>query len=94
MELHTEADVTGLTGAGELTQQSRQDGAGQCLLAGQIQTCTVTQLYFPSSQNRLNILGNISNTLNQKLKIFISINIGTKYIKQGQKFSNGFIFAV
>lgn len=46
MKLHTEANVTGLTGARELTQQSRQDGAGQCLLAGQIQACTVINITF------------------------------------------------
>lgn len=45
VELHTEANVTGLIGAGEFTQQSSQDGAGQCLLAGQIQTCRDTTLF-------------------------------------------------
>lgn len=45
MELHTEANVTGLIGAGELTQQSCQDGTGQCLLARQIKTCTDTTLF-------------------------------------------------
>lgn len=32
VKLHAEADAAGLTGAGELTEQSGQDGAGQCLL--------------------------------------------------------------
>lgn len=32
VELHAEADAAGLTGAGELTEQSGQDGAGQRLL--------------------------------------------------------------
>lgn len=32
VELHAEADATGLTGAGELAEQSGQDGAGQRLL--------------------------------------------------------------
>lgn len=32
MKLHAEADAAGLTGAGELTEQGSQDGAGQRLL--------------------------------------------------------------
>lgn len=32
VKLHAEADATGLTGAGELTEQGSQDGAGQRLL--------------------------------------------------------------
>lgn len=32
VELHAEANAAGLTGAGELTEQSGQDGAGQRLL--------------------------------------------------------------
>ena len=32
MKLHAEADAAGLAGAGELAEQSGQDGAGQCLL--------------------------------------------------------------
>lgn len=32
VELHAQADAAGLTGAGELAEQSGQDGAGQCLL--------------------------------------------------------------
>lgn len=32
VKLHAEADAAGLTGAGELGQQSSQDGAGQGLL--------------------------------------------------------------
>lgn len=32
MELHAEADAAGLAGAGELAQQSSEDGAGQRLL--------------------------------------------------------------
>lgn len=46
VKLHTEANVTGLSRAGELTQQSRQDGAGQCLLAGQIMACTAINITF------------------------------------------------
>lgn len=34
VELHAEADAAGLTGAGELAEQSGQDGAGQGLLQG------------------------------------------------------------
>lgn len=32
VKLHAEANAAGLTGAGELTQQSGKDGAGQRLL--------------------------------------------------------------
>lgn len=32
VKLHAEADAAGLAGAGELAEQSRQDGAGQRLL--------------------------------------------------------------
>ena len=32
VKLHAETDAAGLTGAGELTEQSSQDGAGQRLL--------------------------------------------------------------
>ena len=32
MKLHTETNAAGLTGAGELTEQRGEDGAGQCLL--------------------------------------------------------------
>ena len=32
VELHAEADVAGLAGAGELAEKRRQDGAGQRLL--------------------------------------------------------------
>ncbi len=70
MKLHTEANVTGLIRAGELTQQSRQDGAGQSLLAGQIMACTVDKHYFPS---RHKTKGNMSNTLIQLFKLPILI---------------------
>lgn len=36
VKLHAETNVAGLIGAGELTQQSCKDGAGQSLLPGQI----------------------------------------------------------
>lgn len=32
VKLHAEANTAGFTGAGELTEQGSQDGAGQCLL--------------------------------------------------------------
>lgn len=34
MELHAEANAAGLAGAGELAEQSGEDGAGQGLLQG------------------------------------------------------------
>lgn len=44
VKLHTEANVAGLIGAGELTQQGCQDGAGQCLLAGHIKANTMVNI--------------------------------------------------
>lgn len=35
VKLHAEADAAGLAGAGELTEQSGEDGAGQRLLQGE-----------------------------------------------------------
>lgn len=42
VKLHAEADAAGLTGAGELTEQGGEDGAGQCLL--RTESCVIAQV--------------------------------------------------
>lgn len=42
VKLHAEADAAGLTGAGELTEQGGEDGAGQCLLRRE--SCVIAQV--------------------------------------------------
>lgn len=44
VKLHAEADAAGLAGAGKLTKQSSEDGAGQCLLQHTERASTVGSL--------------------------------------------------
>lgn len=52
MKLHAEADAAGLTGAGELTEQSGQDGASQRLLQTRRLTVTTRQATKTKIQKR------------------------------------------